>query len=231
MNWTSFWEQLEVSIHKKESLEDVKKLAYLRDALKNGSAKQVIQGVSQTAGNYAETIKCLQECYDRPRLIHLAHVHAIFEAPPVKDGSTKELRRLYDMLNHHIRALKSMKHYLFDTFITAAAKLKFNQSAMHEWQKFSRDCESVPLYSELLRFLNLEARGAEITVGDSERRHPIVPPGKKTISIPSYSVSIDETCVSCKKANHPFYIWKRSSHSCTDAKWLWSKITNCVLIV
>ena len=55
MNWSSFWEQFEVSIHKKENLEDVEKLAYLRDALKDGSPKLVIQGLSQTAGNYVES--------------------------------------------------------------------------------------------------------------------------------------------------------------------------------
>ena len=204
MNWSSFWEQFEVSIHKKEILEDVEKLAYLRDALKDGSAKQVIQGLSRTAGNYAEAIKCLQERYDRPRLIHQAHVRAILEAPPNKDGSAKELRRLHDTLNQHVRALKSMKYDSFDTFITAAAELKFNQSAMREWQKFCRDCESVPPYSALLKFLDLEARGAENTVGDGERRRAVTTPGKKTISRPSYAVNIDETCVGCKKAGHPF---------------------------
>ena len=66
MNWSSFWQQFEVSIHKKESLQNVEKLAYLRDALKGGSANQVIEGLSQTAGNYDEAIKCLQKRYDRP---------------------------------------------------------------------------------------------------------------------------------------------------------------------
>ena len=53
-------------------------------------------------------------------------------------------------------------------FITAAVEFKFNQSTMREWQKFSRDRESILLYSELLKFLNLEARVAENTVGESE---------------------------------------------------------------
>ena len=40
MNWSSFLEQFEVSIHKKESLHDVENVAYLRDALKDGSANK-----------------------------------------------------------------------------------------------------------------------------------------------------------------------------------------------
>ena len=62
----SFWEQFEVSIHKKETFGDVEKLVYLRDALKDGLARQVNQGLSQTAGNYAIAIKYLQECYNQP---------------------------------------------------------------------------------------------------------------------------------------------------------------------
>ena len=82
MNWSSFWEQSEVSIYRKENIENVEKVAYLTDALKDGSAKLVIQGLSQTAGNYAKAIKCLQEHYNRPRLIHQAHVSAFLEAIP-----------------------------------------------------------------------------------------------------------------------------------------------------
>ena len=147
-------------------------------------------------GNYSEAIKCLQEHYDWPRLIHQAHVHAILEAPPIKDGRMKELRHLHNMLK------------CFDTFI-AASELKFNQSAMCEWQKFSQDWESVHLYSELLRFLDLEAREAENTaMGDSERRRSVAPPGKKTILRPSYPVNVNEMCMGCKQTNHPLYICK-----------------------
>ena len=101
-----------------------------------------------------------------------------------------------------------MKHDSFDTFITADAELKVNQSAMREWQKFSRKCESVPPYSALLKFLDLEAKGAENKVEDSERRRPVVTSGKKTISRPSYTVNIDDTCVACRKAKHPLYTCK-----------------------
>lgn len=43
-------------------------------AFKGGSAKQVVKGLSSSGENYAEAIDCLQKRYDRPRLIHQAHV-------------------------------------------------------------------------------------------------------------------------------------------------------------
>ena len=72
---------------------------------------------------------------------------------------------LHDTLNQHVRVLKFLKQDCFDTFITAAVELKFNRSVMREWQKFSRGSQSIPLYLALLKFLNVEARGAENTMG------------------------------------------------------------------
>ena len=100
--------------------------------LKDESAKEVMQALSKTAGDCAKAIKCLKELNDWPRLIHQAHVCSILEAPPIKDGSMKELQSLYNTLNQYILALKAITYGCFNTFITAAAKLKFNQSAMRE---------------------------------------------------------------------------------------------------
>ena len=46
LNWTSFWEQFEVSIHSKDQLSIAEKLAYLRHAVKDGTAKHMIEGLS-----------------------------------------------------------------------------------------------------------------------------------------------------------------------------------------
>ena len=40
-------------MHSQHSLQDIKKLVYLKDAVKESSAKHVIKGISQTAGSYA----------------------------------------------------------------------------------------------------------------------------------------------------------------------------------
>ena len=43
LNCVSFWEQFEVAIHSNERLHDAQKFIYLREAVKDGPAKQVIQ--------------------------------------------------------------------------------------------------------------------------------------------------------------------------------------------
>ena len=47
MNWSNFWDQFSVSIHDKTELSDTEKLAYLRDALKDGPAESVIRGLEK----------------------------------------------------------------------------------------------------------------------------------------------------------------------------------------
>ncbi len=67
LNWQIFWEQFESAIHSKTQLTDSEKLTYLRDALKDGPARHVISGLTQTSANYTEAVKRLRERYDRPR--------------------------------------------------------------------------------------------------------------------------------------------------------------------
>ena len=110
LNWRTFWEQFHISVHDRSNLSDSEKLVYLQHSLKNGSARSMIEGLSRSGDNYAEAVECLQSRYDCPCLIHQTHVRMILEAPTLKDGSGKELRRLYDIAQQHLRALKAMGH-------------------------------------------------------------------------------------------------------------------------
>ena len=115
LNWRIFWEQFDSAVHSKSHLSDSDKLTYLREALKSGPAKNVVVGLTQTSGNYNEAIRRLQKRYDRPRVLYQAHVRKIQEAFPLKTGSGQELRRLHDLLQQHIRALKASEEYSIET--------------------------------------------------------------------------------------------------------------------
>ncbi len=91
-NWMSFWEQFDVAIHSRPTLSDVDKLAYLRNALKDGSAKGIMEGLSASGEFYAEAIDTLKARYDRPRLIYQSHVCVILEAPGLKEETGREIR-------------------------------------------------------------------------------------------------------------------------------------------
>ena len=84
LNWTTFWEQFSISGHNRPNISDPEKLVYLQQALKDGSAKHAIEGLSRSGDHYKEAVDCLQQRYDRPRLIHRTHVQMILETPSLK---------------------------------------------------------------------------------------------------------------------------------------------------
>ena len=209
VNWRSFWEQFSVSVHDRSQLMDSEKLAYLKHALKGGLAKHAVEGLSGSGEHYKEAIACLQKCYDRPRLIHQAHVRAILEVPAPKEGNGRELRRLYDTVTQHLRALKVMDHEPSGPFITSALELKLDATTMFEWQKYSQDSLRVPHFSTLLEFINLRAQASETSVPDFvKKRQPEIATwrrGSTPHSAASFTANVDDSCAVCKSGKHPLY--------------------------
>ena len=74
MNWVVFWEQFDAAIHSKCQLSNADKLMYLRHALKDSMARQVIEGLLQAGDNFPVAIDCHLRHYNWPRLIHRPHV-------------------------------------------------------------------------------------------------------------------------------------------------------------
>ena len=168
-------------------------MTYLHDAPKDGPAKNVIQGLTQSAESHQEAIKCLKERYDRPRLTHREHVRSIVQAPPMKADNGRELRRLYDLWNQHIKAIKPFDAYDIDTFLTATIELKLGETTKLKWMEHSNDSTKTPPYTDLLKYMDLQAQHFESA--PFERK-------QQTAAYKSYT-AVEEACVACGKANHP----------------------------
>ena len=212
LNWSTFWEQFQISVHSRSDLADPEKLAYLRNAVKGGSAKNVIEGLSRSGQQYIEAIESLKSRFERPRLIHQAHVRKILEAPICKDGSGKELRRLHDCAQQHLRALKAMGQPPSGPFVTSILELKLDSNSMFEWQRHTQKSVDVPHYDDLLEFINLRAQASESTVSDSNKKSGRN--GGNSVRknhIASFAASTDTTnnCIVCKTDKHPLYTCSR----------------------
>lgn len=155
----------------------------------------MIEGLSGSSDDYKEAINCLRQRYDRPRLIHQAHVRAILDAPPLKDGNGKELRRLHDTVAQHLRALRAMDYEPSGAFITSAIELKFDETTMFEWQRHTHTSIEVPHFADLLEFLNMRAQATE-SLKNSR-------PNPRHIS--SFISSVNDTCPACKAPAHSLY--------------------------
>ena len=138
------------------------------------------------------------------------------DTPPLKDSSGKELRRLHDTLQQHLRALKTMKSEPDPFFVTSIIELKLDETTLFEWQKHSQEkVEEVPHYQDLLDFINLRAQASESLAGPSKRQN--VPSGKKPAQfgkVTSFAAANNESgghghCVICTSGRHPLYACPR----------------------
>ena len=204
LNWVTFWEQFEIAIHLNKRLHDVQKLAYLRDAVEAGPAKHVIKGLSHSAGSYEQAIECLRQRYDKPRLIHQNHVRAIVEAPVVKSGNARELRLLHDVVNQHVRSLRTIKGDTFEAFVSSSVEMKLDRASKFAWQQSMRERRDIPSIDELLEFIDGRAQASESSIPySSDHKPPVME--KKSKSRSSYQASTERKCVGCYEATHPLY--------------------------
>ena len=210
LNWQLFWEQFQAAVHDKPHLGEIDKLTYLRDAVKGGPARNVIQGLTQTVESYKEAIECLRARYDRPRIIHREHVRSILQAPVMKSNSGRELRRLYDLCNQHIRAIKASEHYDLDTFLTVVMELKLDEASRQKWMEFTNESQMTPTQDEMLRFLDLQARQFEPI---SSERKPQMTFHK------SYATAVEETCVVCSRGSHHLSNCFKFQNMTRDERW------------
>ena len=138
IHWRQFWDQFTVAVHSKTSLSNAEKTVYLQQAIKDGTAKNAIEGLSHSGDNYEEAVECLRSRYNRPRLIQRTHVQLIVDTLPLKEGSGKELRKLHDNIKQHTRALKTLGCDLPGQFLTSMIELKLDVDTLFEWQKHNQ---------------------------------------------------------------------------------------------
>ena len=214
--WRPFWDQFCTSVHKRLHLSNAEKLVYLQYALKDGSAKSIIDGLSQSGEEYEEAVECLVARFDRPRLLHQTHVKMIIDSPSVRDGTGKELRRLHDVTQQHVRALRALGQEPSPAFITSIIELKLDTTTMFEWQRHTQGQTEVPHYREILEFIDQRAQASEISNPLLKRHNRMDTPlfRGSTTSKPHRSVtshtanhesSHDSVCPLCKPEKHPLY--------------------------
>ena len=66
LNWTTFWDQFESSIHSKRGISDMDKFSYLRSFLAP-VALETISGLTLSSQNYSEAIDLLNNLYGTRR--------------------------------------------------------------------------------------------------------------------------------------------------------------------
>ena len=210
-----FWDQFAAAVHRKTTLSNAERTVYLQRALKDGSARNAIEGLSHSRDNYEEAVECLKSRYDRPRLIQRTHVQLILDTPPLKDGNGKELRLLHDVVQQHVRALKTLGCNLPGQFITSMIELKLDANTLFEWQRHTQTEMEVPHYQQLLDFIDLRAQASEVSCTPLKKPAPF--PRKPLSRVAAHATTQDASgsCPVCTTEKHPLYTcaqFKSMSH-------------------
>ena len=108
MHWTTFWDSFKSAIHENSALSEIDKFNYLKSLLER-SAREAIAGLTLTAANYREAVSILQKRFGNKQQIISRHMELLLNLEPVtSQHQLRNLRRLYDSVETHVRSLKSM---------------------------------------------------------------------------------------------------------------------------
>ena len=108
VKWTSFWDAYKSAIHSNLELSEVDKFNYLRSLL-DRSALDAIAGLTLSSANYQQAIEILHKRFGNKQVIISKHMDTLMSMEPItSDRNLKELRRLYDHTESHVRSLRSL---------------------------------------------------------------------------------------------------------------------------
>ena len=105
LQWNSFWDLFNASVHTNETLTDAQRLQYLKASLKGDPAK-VISHLTNTDANYAGARDALQTRYANLRLVVTSHIRAMLEVPVMKSETAQEMRNL-ETFREQMQALET----------------------------------------------------------------------------------------------------------------------------
>ena len=106
--WTTFWDSYQTAIHDNHDLSAIDKFNYLRSLLQ-GSALESIAGLTLSSSNYEEAIAILKKRFGNKQRIIARHMDLLLNVDPVKaEHDLKSLRHLYDLVESHVRSLRSL---------------------------------------------------------------------------------------------------------------------------
>ncbi|KAL5007291.1 hypothetical protein ScPMuIL_016097 [Solemya velum] len=105
LDWQTFWDSYQSSIHNNIGLTDVQKFSYLMTQLQ-GEASQCIAGLPLTSANYQQAIDLLTERFGQHHKIITAYMQSLIDLPSPKNSNG--LKYFYDRMETYIRNLQSL---------------------------------------------------------------------------------------------------------------------------
>lgn len=211
--WPNFRDTFKAVIDENQNLSDIKKLYYLRLALK-GLAAEIIASITMSADNYEIAWKLLEGRFENKRVLVHHHLQALIEFPAIQKESHAALRQLLDTMEKHVRALKKLnqptEHWSTILVFLLTAKLDSTTKRAWENKTSSKDVASYEQFIEFItnRCIMLETlqldqqKGAKVTASNANSK--INNAGKRAVAAASTSEAHTK-CPVCAEGDHKLY--------------------------
>ena len=107
MNFKSFWESFNATVHNQDDLEPCVKLTHLLSLL-DGEAKATFEGTIPTNEMYEDVRERLKEKFGREQLVTLTYLRSLIHMPKSSDSATK-LKGMLNSFQTHVRYLSKLE--------------------------------------------------------------------------------------------------------------------------
>ena len=149
--WLSFRDIFTSMVHENSQVPPIFKFSYLKSCA-TGEAKEVIDSLQLSEGNYPIARKLLFDRYDNRKFIAENHVKVLFDIPSVSKKFS--VRLLLDNVLKHTRALRALNQPIeqWDLMLIHVIKLKLNNYSCEKWEEVS-GTSTMPTVKNIIEFL------------------------------------------------------------------------------
>ena len=167
LQWKSFWDLFNASVHTNETLTDAQRLQYLKASLK-GDADKIISHSTITDASYAGARNALQTRYRNLRLIVRSHIRAMLEVPVMRAETAQEMRNLLETFREQIQGLETFGVHVHqcDAILVYHISEKLDSESKKAWElaHAGNDLQTIQQMRDFLseRCRALESRSAKL---------------------------------------------------------------------
>ncbi|XP_054276633.1 uncharacterized protein LOC128995638 [Macrosteles quadrilineatus] len=167
LQWVSFINLFDTSIHLNESISNVTKFQYLLSVLKN-EPLNLVKAFSITSANYSIAYQLLRDRYHNTRRLTTLHLNKLIDLPDISSTSNKCLRTFLNLFYEHTEALKALDCDITSNsnpLLSTILLRKLDNDLLKQLEAFriNLKCEthSLPEVVEIIKFLNQECNQIE----------------------------------------------------------------------
>lgn len=162
-DWETFKQGFRSLVHNDARLGSIQKFHYLKGALKNSKATDLISSLELSADNYNVAWSLLQERFEDNTSLVFRHLQCLFDMNKVDTKSPVATRALLDNIAKHVRGLKQSEVEIPDVLLIFLISSKIDKETHQQWeyQQAMTKSGKLPNFNNMREFLLARCKGLE----------------------------------------------------------------------